>query len=115
MQAVLDQPVVAPERHQGLGSGLLGREAGDRAGGLVADPVGLLAGPLDPADLCGAGPAEMGHACAADAQAPRLDAAVPLLDERRAEFREVTRWTTHPCHPEQRLDEATHVPGVSLA
>lgn len=85
VQAVLDQPVVAPERQQGVGIGLLGREAGHRVGDLTAHPALRRADPLDPADLGGPRPAEMGHALAADAQTPRLDATVPFLDDRRAE------------------------------
>ena len=84
VQAVLDEPVIAPQGEQGVGVGLLGRQAGDGIGDLVADRAGFLAGPFDAADLGCAGPAEMGHALAADGELPGLDAAMALFDSLRA-------------------------------
>lgn len=65
VQAVIDEPVIAPQVEQGVGAGLLGRQAGDGMGDLVADRARFFAGPFDAADLGGPGPTEMRHACAA--------------------------------------------------
>ena len=78
VQAVLDQPVVAPQGQQGERTGFVGWQAGDRVGDLAAGMAGAFAGPFDVADLGGAGPVQMRHAFAAGPQAARFDAAVPF-------------------------------------
>ena len=107
VQAILDEPVVAPQGEQRVGVGLLGRKAGERVGDLAADGARFLAGPFDAADLGGPGPVEMRRAFAADSDLPRFDAAVALLDGLRGADEVGRRLAVmgRRCRPSQGFDQ----------
>lgn len=73
---------MGPDAFRTMGSLALRRAA--IAWGPVAASARPLADALDPADPGGAGPSEVGHALAADADPPYLDAAMTFFDGLRA-------------------------------
>ncbi len=79
MKAVLDTPVLAREGEQAVGAGALTRQAGDGVGDLAAGLAGDLPGPLDAADLGGAGPLQIGDDFARQRQTADLETAVALV------------------------------------
>ncbi len=80
VQAVLDAPVLAVERQEGVRRGLLAGEAGDHIDGFMAYSACDLAYAMDAADLSGPWPVEIGGDLAAGDKFARLDPPVPLLD-----------------------------------
>ncbi len=79
VQPVFDAPVLAREGEQAVGAGALTRQAGDGVGDLATGLAGNLPGPLDAADLGGAGPLQIGDDFARQRKTADLETAVALV------------------------------------
>jgi hypothetical protein len=80
MEAVLNGPVGASKRHDPLGAGLTGRQAGDEIDDLDTLLSAHEAAALQPCDLRQPRPAGIAHRFCRKCESPRLDATVAAFD-----------------------------------
>lgn len=80
VEPVFDGPVLTGERHDPLGTGGLGWQAGDQVDDLDGLALADAPAPLEPGDLRQAGPVEMVDRLGRERDAAGLDPAVALFD-----------------------------------